>query len=151
MEQYQSMAEAIEKLKRPLVYIAIISALTHLLILGTGIMLNRQDDARHFSVMEACHYGMKSLFENNPNEALINGTVLKDVKGKKFEIEDISIVKVVDGNQCDVVAKDAKGFRSYLVVLEKNSSFPHFYKIADVKEQKLISSYQWEYMGRASR
>lgn len=143
MEQYQSMAESIEKLKRPLVYIALVSVVTHLLILGTGIMANRQDEAKYMSVMEACHYGMKSLFENNPKETLFNTSVLKDVKDHTFKVEDIGLIKVLGGHRCDVIAKDAKGHRSFLVTLEKNSSFPHFYKIADVKEQKLVSKYQW--------
>lgn len=106
-------------------------------------MLNREDANKPFSVMEACHYGMKSLFENNPTENLFNMSVIKDVKGHTFEVEEVSLVKVLAGHRCDVVAKDAKGYRSFLVVLEKNSSFPHFYKIADVREQKLVSKYQW--------
>lgn len=106
-------------------------------------MANRQDEVKHMSVMEVCHYGMKSLFENNPKEALFNRSVLNDVKDHTFKVEDIGLIKVLGGHRCDVIAKDAQGHRSFRVTLEKNSSFPHFYRIADVKEQKLVSKYQW--------
>lgn len=86
---------------------------------------------------------MKSIFENNSNEELVGKKVLKDLKNKKFEIEGISLVKVKDGHHCDVVAKDSKGHRSYLVTLEKNSKFPHYYRIFDVRGQKIVSKYQW--------
>ncbi|MBG60553.1 MAG: hypothetical protein CMJ16_08860 [Peredibacter sp.] len=106
-------------------------------------MLNRQEEAKHMSVIEVCHYGMKSLFENNPKKALFNKSVLEDVKEHTFNIEEISLIKVLGGHRCDVVAKDAKGHRSFRVILEKNSTFSHFYKISDVREQKLVSKYQW--------
>ena len=71
-------------------------------------------------------------------------TLLKDVEKLKFEIDKITLVKVRDNYHCDVVARDAKGHRSYKVKLEKNSKFPHFYKIFDIQGQKIISTYQWK-------
>ena len=144
MEQYKSMAKSIEQIKKPLIYIALISALTHILILGTGILINHQEDNKKFSAMKTCYVGMKELFENNPTEKLFNKSVLKDVKEHTFEIEEIGLIKQLSGFRCDVVAKDSKGHRSFRVALEKNASFPHFYKIADVKEQRLAARYQWE-------
>mgnify|MGYP006945858449 CR=1 FL=1 len=87
---------------------------------------------------------MKELFENNPTDKLFNKSVLKDVKEHLFEIEGIGLIKELSGFGCDVVAKDAKGHRSFKVRLEKNSSFPHFYKISDVREQGIVSQYQWK-------
>lgn len=143
MENYQSMAKSIERLKRPLIYIALISAVTHLLILGTGIYLNREK-ADHMSAFEVCHKGMKGLFGNLPNHELFNKTVLKDVKDKTFEVESLSLIKMFGDYNCDVVAKDHKGHRSYRVRLEKNPKFTHLYRIIDVKGQRLASPYQWK-------
>jgi len=94
--------------------------------------------------METCYMGMRELFDNHPTEKLFNKSVLKDVKEHIFEIEEIGLIKELSGFRCDVVAKDSKGHRSFRVALEKNASFPHFYKIADVKEQRLVTPYQWE-------
>ena len=94
--------------------------------------------------METCYVGMKELFENKPTEALFNKSVLNDVKELTFEIEEIGLIKQLSGFRCDVVARDTKGHRSFKVILEKNASFPHFYKIADIKEQRMASPYQWK-------
>lgn len=87
---------------------------------------------------------MKELFENAPSEKLFNKSVLKEVKEKVFNIESIELVKALIGSRCDVVAKDSKGHRSFRVTLEKNANFPYFFKILDIKEQRLVSSYQWK-------
>ncbi len=87
---------------------------------------------------------MRQIFENNPKEDLIDKKVIKDLANYHFNIENISLIKVLNRTSCDVVAKDLKGYRSYLVNLEKSSKFTHFYKIFDVKGQKIISSYQWK-------
>jgi len=86
---------------------------------------------------------MKSFFDNDPSEDFFHKDVLKDVQSTKFEMEGISLIKVVDNYTCDVVAKDTKGHRSYRVGLEKNPKFPHLYKIFDVKGQQIVSPYQW--------
>lgn len=115
----------------------------HLIILGTGIMLGQGSDEVKYNTIEACYKGMKSLFDNNPNKGLFHKNVLNDSKDLSFEIEAITLIKMVDGHNCDVIAKDAKGFRSYRVSLEKNANFPHYYRIDDVKGQKIVSDYQW--------
>ena len=143
MEAYQSMAKSIEGLKRPLIYIALISAVAHLFILGTGIFLNREK-VGYMNGFEVCHKGMKTLFNNLPNSNFFNQSVLNDVKEVTFEIEKISLIKMIGDYHCDVIAKDHKGHRGYRVKLEKNPSFTHYYRIADVKGQKLSSSYQWK-------
>jgi hypothetical protein len=86
---------------------------------------------------------MEAIFEHNTSTELHHKKVIKDLKDKQFQIEEISLVKVRDGHHCDVVARDAKGFRSYSVTLEKNAKFPHLYKIFDVQGQKIVSKYQW--------
>ena len=85
---------------------------------------------------------MQALFNNDATEEHFNKDVLKEVADKKFEIESITLVKVIDSLNCDVVAKDNKGFRSYRVGLEKSKKFAHFHRIVDVKGQKIESSYQ---------
>ena len=142
MEQYQSMAKAIENLKRPIVHIALVSFLTHLAILGTGIYMCQKEDHKQFNTFRTCLFGMNTLFNNNPDEHLFNKNVLKEVKEHSFSVDEIILVKVKGTYHCDVVTKDSKGFRSYLVTLEKNSSFRHLYRILDVKGQKIISKYQ---------
>ncbi len=94
--------------------------------------------------MESCVYGMEQIFSHNPNPDLIHTKIIEDLKGHKFKIEDITLVKKINGLSCDVVAKDVRGYRSYRVALEKNTRFPHLYRVLDVSEQKLISKYQWE-------
>lgn len=118
--------------------------ITHLIILGGGIILSRSKSGQTFSTVETCFYGLKSLFENNPNIDLFNEGVLKDSKDKVFEIVSLTLVKQVDEFSCDVIAKDSKGFRSYRVLLEKSSKFQHFYRIVDVKGQEIVTTYQWK-------
>ena len=86
---------------------------------------------------------MKSIFDNNPTDDLIDKSIIKDVKEMNFQMEDITLVKVIDHYSCDVVAKDSKGHRSYRVSLERNTGFRHLFKIKNVKGQKIVSKYQW--------
>jgi hypothetical protein len=87
---------------------------------------------------------MKQLFENAPSENLFHKSVLKGVNQRTFDIESIELVKTLSGSRCDVVAKDSKGHRSFRVMLEKNANYPHYYKIFNIKEQRLVSNYQWK-------
>lgn len=144
MEQYTSMAQSIDHIKRPLIYIALLGSLIHILILGAGIFLGQQKNNDKYSVLQICHIGMNDFFNNNPSTELFDKSVLEAVKGHKFKIEKIKLIKQRSSFNCDVVAQDSKGYRSFLVSLQKNSSFTHLYKISDVKEQKIISTYQWK-------
>ena len=94
--------------------------------------------------METCYYGMDSIFNNNPNEELLNKTILKDLLKKKeeFKVDSIHLVKVVNNYECDVFSKDQKGVRRYLVKLEKNAKFRHLYRILDISEKTVDSRYQ---------
>ena len=115
----------------------------NLIVLAIGVYLNIKTGNKNYSSLEACHYGMSAIFEHNPSIELLHRKVIKDLKDKHFEVEEISLVKVKDGLHCDVVVKDAKGHRSYAVTLEKNAKFPHLYRIFDVQGQKIVSNYQW--------
>lgn len=84
------------------------------------------------------------MFNNSPIERYFSSGVLSDLKGHKFEIENIRLLKRVNDYQCDVVIEDNKGFRSYKVKLEKNHRYTHLYKITDIQGQKLVSTYQWK-------
>ncbi|PIP93485.1 MAG: hypothetical protein COW00_14635 [Bdellovibrio sp. CG12_big_fil_rev_8_21_14_0_65_39_13] len=87
---------------------------------------------------------MKSVFENNSTKKLVHQKVLDDLKTTHFEVEEITLLKMVNGLHCDVIAKDSEGYRSYAVTLEKNSKFDHLYRIFDVRGQKMVSAYQWK-------
>lgn len=113
------------------------------MVLGSGIVLSQKKETKSYSTFEICLYGMKGLFENNPEAALFNEKIFEDVGDTKFKIDDITLVKMIDNYNCDVIGKDPKGLRSYRVSLEKNSKFPYLYRILDIKGQKLISEYQW--------
>ena len=84
------------------------------------------------------------IINNNPNLDLINESVVKDLTKVNFKAEGITLVKLINNFECDVIVKDSKGHRSYLVNLEKNSKFKHLYRILNVKGQKIISRYQWK-------
>lgn len=87
---------------------------------------------------------MDQVFSHNTNENLHHPKVITDLEKHHFNIEKITLVKVINDLSCDVVAKDKKGFRSYRISLEKNSNYPHLYRIYDIKGQKLVNKYQWE-------
>jgi hypothetical protein len=87
---------------------------------------------------------MSAIFLKKANEDLVNEQVLKVIEGQRFTVEAITLVKMLNSYKCDVVVKDDKGFRGYLVTLERAAKFEHGFRIADVKGQKLVSSYQWE-------
>ena len=97
------------------------------------------------SGFETCLYGMESLFNNERNSDLLGPSTIEDLDkiDKKFHIEKIILIKMKNAFSCDVVAKDNKGYLSYHVDLEKNSKFPHHYRILNIKGQKLTSPYQW--------
>ena len=83
------------------------------------------------------------IINNSPSADLINESVLKDLSETSFKAEGITLVKLINNFECDVIVRDSKGHRSYLVNLEKNSKFKHLYKILNVKGQKIVSRYQW--------
>ena len=143
-EQYQDMGKAIARLKWPIIWIASIGTIIHLILLGLGVWMNTKSDEIPFTTLETCYYGMKSILGNAPDPNLLSTQVRDELKTQNFKIEDITLVKMIDPYLCDVVVKDTKGFRSYFVTLEKNLNFPHLYRILDVKGKKLVSSYQWE-------
>jgi hypothetical protein len=95
-----------------------------------------------YNTFEACYFGMKGIFDNNPDIELIDNKVIKDLKDIKFSVDSIHLIKVNDSFNCDVLSRDAKGVRRYRVALEKNARFSHLYKILDVKEAKVTSRYQ---------
>ena len=116
-----------------------------MIIIITGITLNAPPSESDYSQLEVCYYGGKTLFlENAPHRELFNKSTLNDVEGKIFKMNDILLVKTIGNNACDLVIEDDRGRRSYRLELEKNSKFEHFYRIANIKGQKLISPYQWE-------
>ena len=144
MDQYKSVEKSMEELKRPVWIIFTIGVISQALLLWAGIERFLPKEAKQFSTLEACYYGMDSLFKYHPMEGLFHESVTREVKGHKFNIERITMVKVIDSYHCDVVAKGPKEFRSYRIQLERSSRFPHFYRIEDVQGQKLTSSYQWK-------
>ncbi|GAB4017675.1 MAG: hypothetical protein Fur0010_18490 [Bdellovibrio sp.] len=123
--------------------IAVVSVILNLVLLGIGTYIHLKQNDKTYSSFEACYFGMKSIFENNSTDKLVHKKVLDDLKTTHFEVEDITLVKVVNGLHCDVVAKDSNGYRSYAVTLEKSSKFDRLYRIFDVRGQKMVSSYQW--------
>jgi len=143
MQKYQSLEKSIKDLKKPLMIVAVVSVFLNLILLGIGTYINLKQSDESFSSFEACYFGMKSIFENNSTKKLVHQKVLDDLKATHFEVEDITLVKMVNGLHCDVIAKDSKGYRSYAVTLEKNSKFDHLHRIFDVRGQKIVSPYQW--------
>ena len=143
MNKFTNVEDSINEIKKPLKKIAISGFIASISVVILGICINMREENREFTSFEACFYGMKGLFLNNPSEELFHASVIKGVQGKNFKIEKITLVKLIDGYTCDVIVRDAKGHRSYRVKLEKNSKFPHLYRIADVRGQKIVSVYQW--------
>ena len=143
MNQFKSIEKEIRSFKWPFIGIAASGVLANIVIILLFVYWASPQEKK-FSPLEACYYGLKSLFDNNPNEKLLNHKILNDVKARKFEIDKITLIKVINNYRCDVVVRDTEGYRSYKVELERNSKFPYFYKIFDIKGQKIISSYQWK-------
>ena len=98
----------------------------------------------HYSSMEACFYGMDAIFSNGDKPDLVDQKVTDDIRDNKinFKVDRIHLVKYIDGFSCDVVSFDPKGYRSFRVLLEKNQKYDHLYKISNVAERKIKSSYQ---------
>ena len=143
-EQYKDMGKAIDNLKRPIIWIAAVGTVLHLVLLIGGIWMNRKQDELPYTTVETCYFGMKAIFGNSPDPDLTASQVIDELKGTTFKVEDITLVKMIDPYLCDVVVKDTKGFRGYAVTLEKNVNLPHLYRIVDVKGKKLVAAYQWE-------
>ena len=141
--RFLSIEEAILGLKRPLkVYsLAVVTINIFILILGLFIQIKEEEPVQ-YSTFETCLYGMQQIIENNPAENLVNAKVIKDLSDVQMKVDYIHLVKVVNSFTCDVFTKDPNGVKRYLVSLEKNSKFPHKFRILDVKGQKVDSRYQ---------
>ena len=141
--RFLSLEETIASFIQPLRFYAIFVVLINLMVLAFGIWVNSKSEKLvEYSQMETCYYGMKSIINNNPNEALLNKTVISDLEDLKFTVKEVHLIKVINSFSCDVFVKDLKGVKRYQIVLEKNSSFTHLYKILDVKGMKITSRYQ---------
>ena len=143
MSKYKTVEEELSSFKKPFYLIAGIGVIANILLVVFFGYINSIEKNKKYSTMEVCLYGMESIFSNNANEDLLNESVLKDTEKIRFEIEEITLIKVINDYLCDVVVKDPKGYRSYIVRLEKSSKNPYFYKIFNVKGQKFVSTYQW--------
>lgn len=106
-------------------------------------MLNQKEEAKFYSSFESCLYGVRSLFNNEKNSDLLSNSILEDTKEIDFKMDEITLIKLKNNYECDVVVKDSKGYRSYLVSLSKNSHFKHLYKVESISGQKITSEYQW--------
>ena len=143
-EQYKNMGQAIERLKWPIIWIAVAGTVLQLGLLMASLIMAQSKDEIPFGPLETCQGGMKSIFGNKADPDLVTSEVISDLHTQNFKIEEITLIKLLNPYLCDVVVKDIKGFRSYAVSLEKNLDFPHMYKISDVKGQKIVSEYQVE-------
>ena len=143
MDQFGDIEKSIRKIKRPILSIALTGIILQTLILLAGTT-GQRERLKPFSTLEACYYGMRSLFIHDPDKNLLHKSVLKKVKGRHFKSHNITLVKAIGHHHCDVVAKDTKGYRSYRINLEKNPRFIHLYRIFHIQEQQLTNPYQWE-------
>jgi hypothetical protein len=144
MENYQSINKTIASIKKPIIAFSLIQIALYVAIGYALVQIALNKESHSYSSMETCYYGMDSIFNNNPNEELLNKTILKDLLKKKeeFKVDSIHLVKVVNNYECDVFSKDQKGVRRYLVKLEKNAKFRHLYRILDISEKTVDSRYQ---------
>ena len=145
MQKYQDLSAEIKGVKLPIKIMVAVGIGINLVILVVSLWINFFDgQGEKFSSIETCFQGMRSIVNNAPDPELISEKVILDIEKEdiKFSVERIHIVKYLDGLHCDVITKDPQGYRSYLVTLQKNSKFNHFFKITDVKGQKIISRYQ---------
>ena len=144
-EHYQSVSQEISALRKPLKWYWIAGSFINVstLVAMCWIGFWHSSD-KSYSPLETCLYGMESVFNNNPTEALVDKSVTEDIKKLKitFDIERIYLIKNLDSSHCDVVTKDNIGFRNYRVTPERNSKFKHLYRILDVLETQIESRYQ---------
>ena len=142
-KKFLSIEEAILGLKKPLKLYSFIVVGINLLILVLGIYINSREEIKEeYTGLETCFYGMEQIINNDPRESLVNPKVIDDLKDKKFKVDTIHLIKVLNSFSCDVFVKDPRGVRRYLVSLEKNSKFDHKFRILDVKGMKVESRYQ---------
>jgi hypothetical protein len=146
MHHYQNLTSEIKNIKRPIQLITALGIALNLGILTIGGQLINSKNRPMYSTIEACYFGMKGVVGNNPDERLIKKEILKDLEGKTFKVQGINLVKKLDSHSCDVVVKDDKGVKSYLVELEKSSRYAHGVKLFNIKGQKVVSKYQWRAM-----
>lgn len=117
-------------------------------VTALGIFFMTRDTKQHYSIVEACYKAMNELVNASEstkfNKELFNKSVLKDFRKhrNKFNFKRVQLVKYLSNSSCDVVVKDKKGFRNYLVDLEKSNRFKHYYRVADIRGKKISSKYQ---------
>ena len=84
---------------------------------------------------------MKSLLEYDPIEGLFHKSVLDEVKGHRFKVDRVSLVKVIDDYRCDIITKGEKRLEGHRINLEKGPRFPLNYRIKDVLGQRISKDY----------
>ena len=145
MNKYQDLTVSIKEIGKPLKKIMWVALACNLIVSGLTAWLVRPTipSLKPLTSLDVCHQGMRGIFLGSADEELVSKEVMEAAKAMKFQIEDITLIKMIGALNCDVVVKDHKGHRGYQVSLERSSKFEYEYRIADVKGQKLISKYQW--------
>ncbi|MCY4644348.1 MAG: hypothetical protein OXB88_06975 [Bacteriovoracales bacterium] len=137
-ESYESIIKTLAKIKG-FVMLTVISGIAfQSLLLATEFYLGGKEEQRHLSPLEVCYLGMNSIVRNAPDEDLLDKTTLRDATAKVFDFEKIVRIEMTGELRCDVILHDRKrGPRLFGVVLQKDESFPRFYRIRDAVEKNL--------------
>ena len=144
MENYQSINKAIQSVRKPVIVFSLIGLFIYMVFGAVLVNIALDKEDKSYSTIETCYHGMKSIFNNSPNENLLNKVVIADLNKMEtnFNVDHIHLIKAVTKYECDVFSKDSKGVRRFLVKLEKNTKFMHLYRILDISERKVDSRYQ---------
>ena len=145
MKKYQDLETAITSISKPLKKIMWVALGCNLIVSGLTAWLVRPSipQLNPVTALDVCQQGMRHILLHQEDEDLVSEEVIKAAKSMQFQIEAITLVKMIGALNCDVVVKDAKGYRGYRVSLGRSSKHKFEYQIIDVKGQKLISDYQW--------
>lgn len=144
--RYQSVMEAVEGLRRPLVLTAVAAALFYavLMVAGTWWLGKKlASSPRSLSQMEVCLRGMDSIFNNKPARDLMDESTFRDASQIHFETEGIVSVRIESPGACGVIVKEKGGYKDYLVKLEKSGGFPRLYRIKDANARKVLNRPGW--------
>ncbi|MGB0454607.1 MAG: hypothetical protein ACPGJV_12940 [Bacteriovoracaceae bacterium] len=143
MVNYESLEKHLKRLSNRFTFIALLGVFLNLVLVAINFTnKSNSDKTVVYTQLETCIYGMRGIFENNPDPTLVNDTLIAKLGDRKFEYDKIVLVKLTAPQKCDVLFKVSKGIKSYSVKLAKSNGLS--FKISNVNQQKLVSKYQWE-------
>lgn len=89
-----------------------------------------------------CYESFMSIINKTPSSDLITPSILNELKTNEFHVvvEDVLGSFMVEANKCQLITKSNEGIRTFLISLEADRKFKHYYKLSSIDELELSTT-----------